>query len=429
MIAYDFENFLFHFRKFCAAFLLIENFSDFCVRHIAGDDHRSLQIQAGLDRILREVGEDFFHRAIQINFYRRSQVHHIACGDILFRMMFHLFEPETVFVNFRFDVTVCRAAYTDRNRATCRMTRATDNADIVDKIFAAELCADASLLANVQHLFFHFEVAENASAFRTGRRNIIQVTAACELHHVRIHFGACATDNNCQMIRRARCRSEGFHLIGEEFFQRLRVEERLRHRPVISFIRRSTTLCHKEEFHFGAFFGVNVDLSRQIASGIFFFIHRKRSDLTVTQILRRVRIVNAFGNRFGIVKACPHLLAFMRNANSGSRILTERKNSLGGNGCVFEHRQCDEFIVIARFGILQNFCHFCRVRWAQAKFDFFKSGFRKLRKRFFRNFQNFLSFEFSDGNSVFAEIHIFSRIFAVLDCCFVLKCHRNLSFK
>ncbi|MNN93620.1 hypothetical protein D3C81_2121050 [compost metagenome] len=57
------------------------------------------------------------------------------------RIVFQFFDPDTVAVDLRFDIAIRRAgdAHPDRTRRT--VSRQTDDADIVSKIFAAELCA------------------------------------------------------------------------------------------------------------------------------------------------------------------------------------------------------------------------------------------------------------------------------------------------
>ena len=426
MVGNHLKNRLFHIRQGFAPFLLVKDFRNLCMRHVSGDNHRTFQIQAGLDRILGKIRKHVLHRTVQVDFHRRSQIHGIPRRNVIFRMVFHLFEPEPVFVNLRLDVAVRRTAYPDRNRTARRMARAADNADIVHQILAAELRADSGLLANVQNLFFHFEIAENAPAFGTRRRNVVQVTAAGELHRMRVHLGASSANNNRQVVRRASRRAESLHFFRQKFFQGLRVEERFRHRPVIRLVRRAAAFGHKEKFHFRTFLCMNIDLGGQIAGGILFFVHRKRSDLAVAQIFCRVGVVNAFGNRCGVVESGPNLLALVRHANRRSRILAERKNPLGSDHRIFQHGQGDELVVVAGFRILENARDLSRMSGTQAKFDFFKSGLSDFRQSLFGNFQDFLAFKFGNGNALLSKTDVFCGIFTVLNGRFVLKCHKNL---
>ncbi len=303
------------------------------------------------------------------------------------------------------------------------MARSADYAHVVHQVLAAELGANARLLANVQNLFFHFEVAENAAAFGTRGRNIVEVAAASELHHVGVHFGRGTANHNGEVVRRAGCCTERLHLFGEELFQGLRVEERLGHRPVVSLIGRAAALRHKEELHLGAFFGVDVDLSREVATGVLFFVHGQGCNLAVAEVLGGVGVVDTFGNRFGIVEAGPHLLALVGDADCRTGVLAERENTLGGNAGVLEHGEGDKLVVVRSFRVLQNLCDLRRVGRAQAEFHFFKGCLGDLGERLGGDLQNLLAFEFGDGNAVFTEVHVFGSIFTVLNGSFVFECH------
>ena len=394
--------------------------------HVAGHDHRALEAEARLHRVLGEVGEHFLHRAVKVDFNCRSEVHGVACRNVVFRMVFHLFEPEAVLVNLSLDVAVGRAAHADRNRAASSMTRSANHAHIVHQVLASELGANARLLADVQNLFFHFEVAENTAAFGTRGRNIVEVAAAGKLHHVRVHFGRGSANHNREVVRRAGRSAERLHLFGEELFQGLRVEERLGHGPVVSLVGRATALRHKQELHLGAFFGVDVDLGRQVATGVLFFVHGQGCNLAVAQVLGGVGVVDTFRNRFGIVKAGPHLLALVGNADGRTGVLTERENALCGNAGVPEHGERDKLVVVRSFRVLQNLCDLRRVGRAQAEFHFFKGGLGESGERLGGDLQNLLAFEFGDGNAIFTEIYVFGSIFTVLDGCFIFECHSVL---
>ena len=423
MVRHDLEHGLFFVGEFFAAFLLVKDFGNLRVSHIAGHNHRALEAEAGLHRILGKVGEHFLHRAVKVDFNCRSEVHGIACRNVVFRMVFHLFEPEAVLVNLCLDVTVSRAAHTDRNRAACSVARSANHANVVHQVLAAELSANARLLANVENLFFHFEVAENTAAFGTAGRNIVEVAAASELHHVRVHFGRGSANHDREVVRRASGSTERLHLFGEELFQGLRVEERLGHGPVVSLVGRATALRHKEELHLGAFFGVDVDLGRQVATGVLFFVHRERSNLAVAQVLRRVGVVDTFGNGFSVIKARPDLLALVGYANSRTRVLAERENALGGNAGVLEHGEGDKLVVVRSFRILEDLCDLRRVSRTEAEFNFFESSLSDFCQSFLRNLENLLTFEFGDRNAIFTEIYVFGSIFTVLDGSFVFECH------
>ena len=240
---------------------------------------------------------------------------------------------------------------------------------------------------------------------------------------MRVHFGRGTANHDSEVVRRASGCTESLHLFGEELFQGLRVEERLGHRPVISLVGRTTALGDEQELHFGTFFGVDVDLSREVATGVLFFVHRQGSNLAVAKVLGGVSVVDTFRNRFGVIKARPDLLALVGNANSRTRVLAERENALGGNAGVLEHGEGDKLVVIRSFRVLENLGDLGRVGRAQAEFNFFESSLSNLRQSFLGNLENLLAFEFGDRNAIFTEIYVFGSIFTVLDGSFVFECH------
>ena len=54
----------------------VEPLLDLGVRDVAGDDQRAGQREPGLDRVLRQLGEDLGHRPVQVD------LHDLAAGDL-----------------------------------------------------------------------------------------------------------------------------------------------------------------------------------------------------------------------------------------------------------------------------------------------------------------------------------------------------------
>ena len=170
---------------------------------------------------------------------------------------------------------------------------------------------------------------------------------------------------------------------------------------------------------------MDVDLSREVASRVLFFVHGERRDLAVAEVLGSISVVDTFRNSFGIVKARPDLLTLVGNADSRTGVLAERKDALGCHTGILEHGEGHKLVVIGSFRILKDLCNLGRVGRTQAEFDFFECSLGNLRQSFLRNLENLLAFEFGDGNAFLAEIHVFGGIFTVLDGSFVFKCHSS----
>ncbi len=87
----------------------------------------------------------------------------------------HLLKPNTVFVDFGFDVTVCRTAYTKTYGATCAVARKTYHSYVVGKSFSAELCAETYLVSLFQKFCFEVKVAESPSRGIAGGGKIVVI--------------------------------------------------------------------------------------------------------------------------------------------------------------------------------------------------------------------------------------------------------------
>ena len=171
---------------------------------------------------------------------------------------------------------------------------------------------------------------------------------------------------------------------------------------------------------------MDINLSREVATGVLFFVHRQGCNLAVAKVLGGVSVVDAFRNCFGVIKARPDLLALVGNANSRTGVLAEREDALGGNAGVLEHGEGDKLVVIRSFRILENLGDLGRVGWTEAEFNFFECSLGDLRQSFLGNLEDLLAFEFGDRNAIFTETYVFGSIFTVLDGSFVFECHSSL---
>jgi len=153
------------------------------------------------------------------------------------------------------------------------------------------------------------------------------------------------------------------------------------------------------------------------------FVHGQGSNLAVAQVLAGVGVVDTFGDGLRIVGAGPDLLALVANTDGGTGVLAEREDSLGSHAGVLQEREGDELVVIARFGILEDLGHLLGVGRAEPKAHFLECRLGDLGEGFGGHFQDFLAFEFGDGDAVLAEVHVFGLVFAVLHGRFVFECH------
>ena len=190
-----------------------------------------------------------------------------------------MFEENTLFGNLCLDVPVGAATYSESDRAGGCMTRQTDHPYVVYQIFTPELSSDSALTTDFQHLLFPFKVAERPTALVSRGRQMVEVSGRSLLHRSEVHLGRCSPDDQRQMVRRT-CRCSQIHNVSlDEFGQRLLVEQRFGLLIEERLVGRTASLCNKQEAVLIPLRSIQIDLSRQVRSGIFLLGHGKRNHL------------------------------------------------------------------------------------------------------------------------------------------------------
>ena len=102
---------------------------------------------------------------------------------------------------------------------------------------------------------------------------------------------------------------------------------------------------------FIALCGMDVDLSRKIASGVHLFIHSEGCILAITKVIGGISEIYTMRNTFFVVATSIYVLTFRGMANRRAGVLAERKLAFGGNFGVAQHCKCYKLIVLACFRI------------------------------------------------------------------------------
>ena len=171
------------------------------------------------------------------------------------------------------------------------MTRQADDAYIMCIILTAELSTETDTMCFFQHLFFQFYIAESTSVLISGSRQIIIKTSRSQFHSQQVLFSRCTTDYKCNVVRRTSSCTQSLHFLNQERNQSSRIQDSLGFLIQISLVGRTTTLSHAQEFIFHSLSSLNINLSRQVATGVHFLIHGKRSILRITQVFFRISLV------------------------------------------------------------------------------------------------------------------------------------------
>ena len=290
------------------------------------------------------------------------------------------------------------------------MARQADHPHVVYEVFTAELSAHAALAADLQHLFFPFQVAERAPPFVARSGQVVQVTGRRFLDGRQVRFGRRTADHQREVVRRTGRRTEVHNVRPNEFGQRLLVQQRLGLLVQERLIRRSASLGDEQEAVFVALRRVQVDLRRQVRPRIFLFGHRERHHLRIAQVAVAIRFVNAFRQGFGIVRARIYVLAFLPDHDRRAGILAGRQFALGRHRLIQQHRISDEFIVIGGLRIVQDIGQFLQVRSPEVERYVGERLARKQFQSFRVDLQDFAAVAFDRLDIIFGEQAILGGI-------------------
>ena len=176
-------------------------------------DDRTVQRQTGSHRVLSQLFQNLRHRTVQID------LHYVAFTGIAkffrnqtARIFIEFLNPDTILVDFTFDVTVGRARNSQTDGTWCTVTGQADDTYVVCQILTAELCTEADLMSFLEYLFFKFDITESTSVLITCSRQFIIIMSRSQFHSQQVFLGRSTTDYECDVIRRTGCRTKGFHL-------------------------------------------------------------------------------------------------------------------------------------------------------------------------------------------------------------------------
>src|SRR4029453_11564919 len=99
------------------------------------------------------------------------------------------------------------------------MARQADDAHIVAEVLAAELGADAGLLRQLQNGLLEGDVAERVAELAAFGREVVEILRARQLGSLDCQLGRRSSDDDGEVIGRARGRAESLHLLEDPWQQ------------------------------------------------------------------------------------------------------------------------------------------------------------------------------------------------------------------
>ena len=174
--------------------------------------------------MLGQLGQNFFHRPVEIDFHDPVFVFAaIFCGDEFSRVRFQFLDPDAVPVDFCLDVSIRRTRDSHPYGAGGAVTRKPDNSNVQGKMLSPELGAVPGLAGGFQDLFLHFQVPKRPAAFVSAGWQMVQVTGGRKLYGLQARFGRCSAHDEGDMVGRTCRRAQGLHFLHQEFFEARRV--------------------------------------------------------------------------------------------------------------------------------------------------------------------------------------------------------------
>ena len=255
----------------------------------------------------------------------------VPLGDELGGVGVHLLQPDTVTVYLGLDVAVGRAAHTHADGAGGSMTGQTHHTDVVGKGLAAKLGAKSYLLGFLEQFLLQVDVAEGTSGLITGGGQTVVILDTGQFYGEQVLLGRCTADDEGDMVGRTGCGTQTLHLLHQEGQQGAFVlDGGLGHGVEVGLVGRSAAFGYHHKAVFGSLAGLDVDLCRKVAAGVHLVVHVEGSILRVTQIVVHEGVVYTARKGFLVLKAGPHLLAFLTMYNGGAGVLAEGQNALAG---------------------------------------------------------------------------------------------------
>ena len=290
----------------------VEAFLDLGVSDITAHDDGAIEREASRYGVLIEESEDLGHGAIEVdlNDFTLAGIAELL-GDKFTGELIEFFDPDTVAVDLRLDITVGRAADAHTYGARSAMTRHTDHTDIVGEILTAELSSESDIVGGVEEFLLEFDISESVAILIALSGEIVVILHRGLLDSGEVGFGRSAADDESDMIGRTSGSAESLHLLDKERHESLLIKDSLSLLIEISLIGRAATLSHEEELILIALGGMDFDLRREVATGVHLIIHIEGSVLRIAEIILSISLIYTLRDHLLIVATGPYLLTLI----------------------------------------------------------------------------------------------------------------------
>src|SRR6185437_815787 len=134
-------------------------------------------------------------------------------------------------------------------------------------------------------------------------------------------------DDEREVVRRARGRTERAELVVEPGHQRRRVEQRLRLLEQQALVRGAAALGHEQQLVRVAVDGFDLDLGGKVGTSVLLFVRGQGRQLRVTEVVLVVRPEDPARDRLAVTTAGDDELALLALHDRGARVLARRQDA------------------------------------------------------------------------------------------------------
>ena len=308
----------------------VEPLLDLGVGDVAGDDQRAGEGQPGLHRQRRQLLADLGHRPVEVDpDHVAAQVVAGDVGQEPGRVALELFEEHAVGGDLGLGLAVGRARNGDGDGQRGAVSRHADDAHVVAEVLAAELGADAELLAQLQHLGLELDVAIGVAERRTLLGERVVVAGAGHLGRLERQLGRRTADDHREVVRRAGGGAERAELLVEEGEELVGREDRLGLLVQVALVGRAAALGHEQELvlRLAPSRVADLDLGGEVRLGVGLLPHRQRRHLRVTEVGGLVGVEDAPGDGLLVAASGEHALALLGLDDRRAGVLAHRQDA------------------------------------------------------------------------------------------------------
>ncbi len=200
---------------------------------------------------------------------------------------------------------------------------------------------------------------------------VVQITRRRQLRHLQVVLGGRAADHDGQVVGRAGRRAEATELLVEEPGQPRRIQQRLGLLVQERLVGAAAALGHEQELvvRSGAGGVVQLDLGRQVGTGVALLPEVQRCQLRVAQVELLVGVEDAGGDGGLVVAAGEHRLGALADHDRGPGVLAHRQHAACRDAGVAQQVGGHETVVRAGLRVVDDRPQLGQVRRAQQVLD------------------------------------------------------------